>query len=157
MLSKIILLILTMIFFVNLATAKNSDWVGIYLYSEESLDMDWSRTSYWFRLEIKDEKGKLVGIYSDGINGNATRHFQVKIKSDEKQAKIYYDHWLQQVEGVNQSAADSKFHGGQLLFEFEKATEKGKPIIYTIWRKMNLAKQTESQKTGSRIIFFGKL
>ena len=157
MLGKIILLIFTMVFFVNIVSAKNSDWVGIYTFDEESWDENRVRTSTWFRLEIKDEKGKLVGIYSDGVNGKTSRRFQIKVKANETTAKIYYQHWLQRIAGVNGTSTDSEFVSGDLLFEFEKVMEKGKPIIYTIWRKMNLAKQTESQKIGNRIIFFRKV
>jgi hypothetical protein len=155
---KCFLLILTLLLLANFVSAKDSDWVGIYTFDEESWDETGERTSYWFRLEIKESDGRLDGIYSDGINGATTQRFEVSVKTEGKKARIFYEKWLPRVEGTEESCAESEFTGGELLFEFEEAVIDGEPAIYTIWQKMNLAVRTETGGAyGRKSIFFRKI
>src|SRR5215204_639316 len=131
---KCFLLICLLLFSALPAFAEDSDWIGIYTFDEESWDETRVRTSYWFRLEVKETDGKLVGIYSDGINGAVSQRFEVSIKTE------------------------SEFTGGELLFEMEQSTADGELVIYTIWRKMNLAVRTETGGAyGRKSVFFRKI
>jgi hypothetical protein len=96
------------------AVQDNDRWQGIYTFDEESLD---TRTSYWFHLEVKEVDGKLIGIYSEGINGRTTRRFQLSVKAMSTRAEFYYDRWLPRVEGVNEACTESEFSRGDLMFE----------------------------------------
>jgi hypothetical protein len=154
--NKLFLLVLLLSFFAASAVAQTSRWSGNYSYHEEDLDLDWSRTSYWFQLFVKESKDKLTGIYSEGINGEAKKRFRLSVKIKNKKARFYYENCLPQTENAAAPCLDDKFSKGDLMFELEEATETGKPVIYTIWRKINLAAQTETGKPGGRIIFFRK-
>lgn len=153
---KYFLLILLLILPALPAAAKNSDWVGLYTFNEESWDETRERTSYWFRLDIKEADGKLAGIYSDGINGDVSRRFEVTVETDGKKAQIFFERVLARVEDAPESCAESEFANGDLLFEFEATAIEGEPAIYTTWRKMNLAVRTETGAYGKRSVFFRK-
>ena len=154
---KYFLLILLLILPAFAATAKDSDWVGLYTFHEESWDETRERTSYWFRLEINKSEGRLVGIYSDGINGNVSQRFAVTVQTAEKQAQIFFERALPRVEGEPETCLESEFASGDLLFEFEATTIDGEPAVYTSWRKMNLAARTETGGAyGKKSVFFRK-
>jgi len=142
---------------VHEASARDADWVGIYTFYEESWDQTRERTSYWFRLEVKESGGKLVGIYADGINGTTTRRFEVAVKTAGKKARFYFERSLPRVEGSEERCAESEFTSGELLFEFTESTADGEPVIYTTWQKMNLAVRTESGAYGRESVFFRKV
>ena len=148
-----------MLFFLSYpVSAKDSDWIGIYTFNEESWDETRERTSYWFRLEVKESDGKLVGIYSDGINGTAARRFQFTVRTEDKKARFFFERSLPRVEGLEERCAESEFTGGELLFEFEESIVDGEPVIYTHWQKMNLAVRTETGGAyGRKSVFFRKV
>jgi hypothetical protein len=154
---KYFLLICLLLFPALAAAAKNSDWVGIYTFDEESWDETRERTSYWFRLEVEETDGKLTAVYSDGVNGTLTRRFKLSVKAEDKKARFYFARSLARVDGAEETCTESEFAGGALLFEFEQSTVDGKPVIYTIWQKMNLAVRTESGGiSGEKNVFFRK-
>jgi hypothetical protein len=153
---KCFLLILTLLLLANSAAAQNSDWTGVYTFDEESWDETRARTSYWFRLEIKKAAGRLVGIYSDGVNGRVARRFRFAVKTEDRRARFFFERPLPLVEGAEDFFDDRRFVRGELLFEFEESTANGKPVIYTIWRKMNLAARTETGSSAPKSVFFRK-
>ena len=140
------------------ASAKDSDWVGIYTFDEESWDETRARTSYWFRLEIREDgEAGLAGIYSDGINGTETRRMKVSVKTTGEKAQIYFERPISSPEDAVERCAESEFANGDLLFEFEATTIDGEPAIYTVWKKMNLAVRTETGGAyGKKSVFFRK-
>jgi len=128
------------------AAATDEDhWQGIYTFDEESLD---TRTSYWFRLEVTEINGKLIGIYSEGINGQATRRFQLSVKAMTTKAQFYYDRRLPRVEGIKEPGTDSEFASGDLMFELEEQPRHCKTELITVWHKINLAARTETGSEG---------
>lgn len=155
---KYFLLILLALFSVIPASAKASDWVGIYTFDEESWDESRERTSYWFRLDIEESNDGLVGIYSDGINGAVTRRFKVSVKTTDKKAQIFFERALARDGGAEEPCSESEFVNGDLLFEFEATTIDGEPAVYTVWQKMNLAVRTETGGAyGKKSVFFRKI
>ena len=155
---KCFLLLLILLFPAYPALAKDSDWVGIYTFDEESWDETRERTSYWFRLEVKESGGGLVGIYSDGINGEATQRFQLTVKAEDRSARFFFERPLPRAEGASEKYAESEFTGGELLFELEESNADGAPVIYTHWQKMNLAVRTETGGIdGRKNVFFRKV
>src|SRR5215813_6738673 len=133
-----------MILFVGIALGAAPDaehWQGVYTFDEEDLG---SRTSYWFHLDVKDVDGKLVGIYSEGINGQATRRFQLSVKVMAIKAQFYYDRCLPRVEGIKKACTDSEFSNGDLMFELEEQPRHCKTELITVWHKINLAARTET-------------
>ncbi|SRR5215204_902171 len=155
---KCFLLICLLLFSALPAFAEDSDWIGIYTFDEESWDETRVRTSYWFRLEVKETDGKLVGIYSDGINGAVSQRFEVSIKTEGEKARVFFARPLARVESAEEKCTESEFTGGELLFEMEQSTADGEPVIYTIWRKMNLAVRTETGGAyGRKSVFFRKI
>lgn len=156
LLSKTFFLTILLTLWVGGAAAQNSKWAGNYSYNEEDLDLDWSRTSYWFQLFVTQSGGKLRGIYAEGINGAARRRFRARVTTKGNKASVYYDGCLPLTESAKEPCTETKFTKGERLFEFEEKMENGQAVIYTIWRKMNLAVRTETGKPGNKIIFFKK-
>jgi hypothetical protein len=154
---KTILFILLVAIFAGVAAAQSERWTGIYTFDEESLDAGSARTSYWFRLEVKEVDGKLVGIYSEGVNGQAVRRFQLAVKTEGNKVAFYYDRGLPRVEGVNETCTESEFGSGELMFEFEEVPRHCKTEILTIWHKINLARQTEAAESGDEVLFFKRI
>ena len=154
---KLFLLILLLILPAFAAAGKDSDWVGLYTFDEESWDETRERTSYWFRLEIKESDGKLSGIYSDGIDGAVAQRLEVSVKPAGKRARIFFARSLPLAEGGEETGTESEFVNGDLLFEFEETRIDGEPAIYTTWRKMNLAVRSETGGAyGKKSVFFRK-
>lgn len=136
------------ILFSSLANGAAPDaehWLGTYTFDEESLD---TRTSYWFRLEVTEIDGKLIGIYSEGVNGQATRRFQLSVKAMTTKAQFYYDRRLPRVEGINEPDTDREFASGDLMFELEEQPRHCKTELMTVWHKVNLAARTETGSEG---------
>ena len=153
---KYFLLIFLLILPAFAVFAKDSDWIGLYSFHEESRDETRERTSSWFRLEIEEAEGKLAGIYSDGINGEVSRRFAVSVKTDGKKAQIFFERALPR-DDAPETCSESEFVNGDLLFEFEATTIDGEPAVYTSWQKMNLAARTESGGAdGKNRVFFRK-
>jgi hypothetical protein len=154
---KCFLMICVLFFTVNAALAEKPDWVGVYTFDEESRDETRVRTSYWFRLEVKKSGGKLVGDYSEGVDGKTTRRFQASVKTEGKKARFYFEKRLPAIEGIDEIYGESEFAGGELLFELEKSTAGGKAVIQTIWHRMNPAARTETGAAGAKNVFFRKV
>lgn len=139
------------------ASAKDSDWVGIYTFDEESWDESRERISYWFRIEIRETDAGLAGVYAEGINGEATRRFEISVKTTDDNARIFFERSLPRVEGAAETCSESEFLTGDLLFEFDATTIRDEPAVYTVWRKMNLAVRTETGGAGGEPnVFFRK-
>jgi hypothetical protein len=136
-----ILLILMMGGSICAAATDEDHWQGIYTFDEESLD---TRRSYWFRLEVKEIDGKLIGIYSEGLNGEATRRFQLSVKTMATKAQFYYDRSMPRVEGSGEPRTNSEFESGDLMFELEEQPRHCKTELITVWHKINLAARTET-------------
>ncbi|MBS1794743.1 MAG: hypothetical protein JSS81_12865 [Acidobacteria bacterium] len=150
----LLLLLLTLIFAAAAGAQADARWTGVYSYDEESLGMDWSWTSMWFRLAVEKPKKRLTGVFSEGYNSETTRRFRVTIRTRGDRAFVYYDRCLPPDERVRTECWNGTLRRGVLLFEFERATENGKPQLYTLWRALNLGLQTETGKSGKRIVFF---
>lgn len=156
-LSKSLFLILFTTLFVTNSIAQKSDWAGIYTFDEESWDENRVRTSTWFRLQIKDEKGRFSAIYSAGENGKIFIKWQFNVKTQGNKASFYFDETLTAKTGESRPISETLPAKGDLLFELEKSTKNDKPIIYTIWKKLNLAVRTESGSYYGKNIFFRKV
>ena len=146
---KAVLLILVISGSVFAAATDGDHWQGIYAFDEESLG---TRTSNWFRLEVKEIDGKLIGIYSEGINGQATRRFQLSVKTMATKAQFYYDRWLPRVDGVKETCTESEFTSGDLMFELEERPRHCANVLVTNWHKINLADRTETG-SGEEVFF----
>jgi hypothetical protein len=131
------------------AAQDNDHWQGIYTFEEEELQ---ARTSSWFRLEVKEVDGKLIGMYSEGVNGQATRRFQLSVKTMAIKAQFYFDHWLPRVQGINEPVMESEFSSGDLMFELEEQPRHCKTELITVWHKINLAARTETG-IGEQVFF----
>lgn len=145
-----------MIFFVNGMFGKTFDWKGIYTFDEESKDMDGKWSSRWFRLEVLESDGKLVGIYSDGEDSRTYQKFSLKVVSEKETASFYFDKDLT-TENLPCSE-EGEFRTGDLVFKLKSGFDKNKkPIVETFWGKINLASRSETGGLREGNIFFRKV
>ncbi|MGH9819770.1 MAG: hypothetical protein ACRD43_06340 [Pyrinomonadaceae bacterium] len=152
-----LLLALTICFLAGVAAAQEDRWAGLYTFDEESTEPSGERTSNWFHLDVQEIDGKLVGFFSEGINGQAVRRFQLSIKPMGMEAGFYYDHSLRRVETTGETNVDTEFKSGELLFVLEEQPRHCKTEIVTIWRKINLASRTETGDIRDGLVFFRKV
>jgi len=145
-----------MIFFVNGISAQNPNWKGIYTFDEESEDMDGKWSSRWFRLEVKEINGKLAGIYSDGENTKTYQNFSLTVVVLKDTAAFYFD---KDLITVNLPGSDGgEFQKGELVFKLKSSFDKNKkPIMETIWGKINLGARSETGGFSEENIFFRRV
>lgn len=148
-----IFLILLMFLTVSTISAQNSAWVGVFSHYWEEFNLDHSRTAIWSDLRVKSVKGKLVGTYSSGYNGDTHRRFQVNIKISGNLAKVHYDKCLPRNSNSKEPCSEGEFKRGDLLFELEKSDKDDKPVFYTIWRKMFVWGKTKVADKDKYIFF----
>jgi len=142
----------------GISSTMAKDWTGIYAFEEEVANPGDSKGSNWFRLEVKEvDDGKLVATYSDGIDKRTTRRFQLKVVGWETRAEFYFDQCLPLVPGKNQRCTAAGFKSGDLMFELEEVPRHCEFALYTVWKKINLAKQFESEEKELRSDFFRKV
>lgn len=152
--NKVLPTISILFFLISFAFGQNSKWVGIYTFDEESWDEKYMPTSTWFRLIVEEEKGKTHAILTCGENGQMFIKWKLRIKPQGEKASFYFEDSL--TADFSRPISETLPIKGDLLFDLEKSTGKGKPTIYTIWKKLNLAAKTESGSQGKKQIFFRK-
>ena len=106
-----------------------------------------------FGLKLRKKIKRSFGIYSDGDNSKTFRKFSLTVAVKKNNAIFYV------ANDLLLSAKQSSFHKGLLLFELRDTGKeiKEKPIIETIWGKVNLASQSESGGISEGNIFFKKV
>lgn len=125
--------------------AQNIDWKGIYVFEEESWDDEGTPSNRWFRLIVKEVKGKLQAVYSDGANSQVWKCFSLKVKTKGTMANFYFEKNLD---------CRSGFKKGDLVLKLKK--KEGKKLE-TIWGKINLGAYSELGGLQEDGVFFRKV
>lgn len=143
----ITLIVFITLFSVTVFAKPTNEWKGIYTFDEESRDEEGTWRSRWFRLVVKEEKGKLQAEYSDGENSKTWKCFLLKVKITENTANFYFERNLD---------CNSGFKKGDLVLTLKKKQGK-KDVFQTIWGKINLGAYSELGGLREDGIFFEKV
>jgi hypothetical protein len=147
-----LIVLITAMTIVGVSSVSGRDWSGVYTHDEESFEIDGSRLSYWFRLEVLESGSSTTAILSNGINGKATRRIQLSAAVGPTRIRFYYDHCLPLTEGTTEPCTD-EFNTRDELFLIEEVPRHCQFSLETTWQKLNLSLQTESGG-GTTSVFF---
>ncbi|MEP7076129.1 MAG: hypothetical protein ABI878_09975 [Acidobacteriota bacterium] len=148
-------LVLAVITCAGVTFAAAKDWSGVYSHTEESLEPDGSRFSYWFRLEVtEDGTGKLTAELTNGANSKTTRHIQLTGAAGPMRAQFLYDRCLPLKAEKGATCTDTEFHHNDQLFVLQETPRHCQSVLETEWQKLNLARETEMGDQTERSDFF---
>lgn len=153
---KIIALGVVMILFsaFNLYSDQTNKWEGVYTFEEESWNENRIREYRWFRLEISKKDAKtLTAIYSDGLNGKTFNKFLLTVMPTKNNVIFNFEKDLTPVEIP--CSEESNWRKGEKFLELtEKIGNNGKPLIETLWGRMDYSAYSETGGGSTNKIFF---
>lgn len=144
-LQKVLIILSVLLMIANPIYSQNVDWKGIYVFDEESRDEEGTWSRRWFRLVVKEVKGKLQAEYSDGENIKTWKCFLLKVKIKKDTANFYFEKNLE---------CSSFFKKGDFVFKLKK---KEGNKLETIWGKINLGAYSELGGLQEDGVFFRKV